>query len=153
MLGAQDDQRAQPDAQIPAGQGQGPSPGHLDGRDQGHAEAAFDFFVQAYGAKYDKAVERLIKDRDRLLAFYNFPAEHWKHTRTTNPIESTCATVRLRTVKTKGCLNRKTALAMTFKLISSAKRKWRKLNGSDQLADIIDGVPFKDGIKKLERAA
>ncbi len=92
------------------------------------AEAAFDFFVQAYGAKYDKAVERLIKDRDRLLAFYNFPAEHWKHIRTTNPIESTCATVRLRTVKTKGCLNRNTALAMPFKLILSAKRKWRKLN-------------------------
>ena len=117
------------------------------------AEAAFDFFVQAYGAKYDKAVERLIKDRDRLLAFYNFPAEHWKHIRTTNPIESTCATVRLRTVKTKGCLNRNTALAMPFKLILSAKRKWRKLNGSDQLADIIDGGPFKDGIKKIERAA
>ena len=117
------------------------------------AEAAFDFFVQAYGAKYDKAVERLIKDRDRLLAFYNCPAEHWKHIRITNPIESTFATVRLRTVKTKGCLNRKTALAMTFKLILSAKRKWRKLNGSDQLADIIDGVPFKDGIKQIERAA
>ena len=117
------------------------------------AEAAFDFFVQAYGAKYDKAVERLVKDRDRLLAFYDFPAEHWKHIRTTNPIESTFATVRLRTVKTKGCLSRKTALAMTFKLILSAKRKWRKLNGSDQLADIIDGVPFKDGIKQIERAA
>ena len=107
------------------------------------AEAAFDFFVQAYGAKYDKAVERLIKDRDRLLAFYNFPAEHWKHIRTTNPIERTCATVRLRTVKTKGCLNRMTALAMPFKLILSAKRKWRKLNGSDQPADIIDRVPFE----------
>ena len=117
------------------------------------AEAAFDFFVQAYGVKYDKAVERLIKDRDRLLAFYDFPAEHWRHIRTTNPIESTFATVRLRTVKTKGCLSRKTALAMTFKLILSAKRKWRKLNGSDQLADIIDGVPFKDGIKQIERAA
>ena len=117
------------------------------------AEAAFDFFVQAYGVKYDKAVERLIKDRDRLLAFYDFPAEHWRHIRTTNPIESTFATVRLRTVKTKGCLSRKTALAMTFKLILSAKRKWRKLNGSDQLADFIDGVPFKDGIKQIERAA
>ena len=70
-----------------------------------------------------------------------------------NPIESTCATVRLRTVKTKGCLNRKIALAMNFKLISSAKRKWRKLNGSDQLADIIDGVPFKDESKQIERAA
>ena len=117
------------------------------------AKAAFDFFVQAYGVKYDKAVERLIKDRDRLLAFYDFPAEHWRHIRTTNPIESTFATVRLRTVKTKGCLSRKTALAMTFKLILSAKRKWRKLNGSDQLADIIDGVPFKDGIMQIERAA
>jgi len=117
------------------------------------AEAAFDFFVQAYGAKYDKAVERLVKDRDRLLAFYDFPAEHWKHIRTTNPIESTFATVRFRTVKTKGCLSRKTALAMTFKLILSAKRKWRKLNGSDQFADVIEGVPFKDGIKQIERAA
>ena len=88
-----------------------------------------------------------------MLAFYDFPAEHWRHIRTTNPIESTFATVRLRTVKTKGCLSRKTALAMTFKLILSAKRKWRKLNGSDQLADIIEGVPFKDWIKQIERAA
>ena len=79
-----------------------------------------------------------------MLAFYNCPAEHWKHIRTT---------VRLRTVKTKGCLNRKTALAMTFKLILSATRKWRKPNGSDQSADIIDGVPFKDGIMQIERAA
>jgi transposase-like protein len=91
------------------------------------AQMAFDFFIQAYGVKYDRAVERLIKDRDRLLAFYYFPAEHWKHIRTTNPIESTFATVRLRTVKTKGCLSRKTALAMVFKLILSARRKWRKL--------------------------
>jgi transposase-like protein len=91
------------------------------------AQMAFDFFIQAYGVKYDRAVERLIKDRDRLLAFDYFPAEHWKHIRTTNPIESTFATVRLRTVKTKGCLNRKTALAMVFKLILSARRKWRKL--------------------------
>ena len=89
------------------------------------AEKAFDFFIQAYGVKYDRVVERLIKDRDRLLAFYDFPAEHWKHIRTTNPIESTFATVRQRTVKTKGCLSRKTALAMVFKLILSARRKWR----------------------------
>lgn len=117
------------------------------------ADNAFDFFMQAYGAKYDKAVERLIKDRDRLLSFYDFPAEHWKHIRTTNPIESTFATVRLRTVKTKGCLSRKTALAMAFKLILSARRKWRKLDGSDQLAEVIEGVPFKDGIKLIECAA
>ena len=117
------------------------------------AEKAFDFFVDAYGAKYDKAVQRLVKDRDRLLAFYDYPAEHWKHIRTTNPIESTFATVRQRTVKTKGCLSRKTALAMTFKLILSAKQKWRKLDGSDHLAELIKGVPFKDGIKQIKHAA
>ncbi len=117
------------------------------------AESAFDYFVDAYGVKYDKAVERLVKDRDRLLTFYDFPAEHWKHIRTTNPIESTFATVRQRTVKTKGCLSRKTALAMVFKLILSAKAKWRKLDGSSQLAEVIKGVEFKDGIKQIKRAA
>ena len=117
------------------------------------AEKAFDFFIEAYGVKYPKAVERLVKDRDRLLEFYDFPAEHWKHIRTTNPIESTFATVRQRTVKTKGCLSRKTALAMTFKLILSAREKWRKLDGSDHLAELIKGVPFKDGIKQIKHAA
>ncbi len=117
------------------------------------AEKAFDFFIDAYGTKYHKATERLIKDRERLLSFYDFPAEHWKHIRTTNPIESTFATVRLRTAKTKGCLSRKTALAMAFKLILSAKRKWRKLDGSNQLAEIIEGVTFKDGIKLTKHAA
>ena len=117
------------------------------------AEAAFDFFVQAYGVKYDKAVERLVKDRERLLTFYDFPAEHWKHIRTTNPIESTFATVRQRTVKTKNCLSRKTALAMVFKLILSAKRKWRKLDGSSRFAEVIEGVQFKDGIKQIKSAA
>ena len=117
------------------------------------AEKAFDFFIEAYGAKYDKAVERLVKDRERLLTFYDFPAEHWKHIRTTNPIESTFATVRHRTKKTKGCLSRKTALAMAFKLILSARRKWRKLDGSNQLAEIIEGAPFKDGIKQIKHAA
>lgn len=117
------------------------------------AEKASDFFVDAYGAKYHKAVERLTKDRDRLLTFYDFPAEHWKHIRTTNPVESTFATVRLRTVKTKGCLSRKTALAMAFKLILSAKHKWRKLDGSNQLAEVIEGVMFRDGIKQTQCAA
>ena len=117
------------------------------------ADVAFDFFIEAYGAKYDKATQRLVKDRDVLLRFYDFPAEHWKHIRTSNPIESTFATVRLRTVKTKGCLSRKTALAMTFKLILSAKRKWRKLDGSTLLAEVIDGVPFQDGIKLTKNAA
>jgi transposase-like protein len=117
------------------------------------AEAAVDFFIAAYGVKYDKAVERLVKDRERLLTFYNFPAEHWNHIRTSNPIESTFATVRQRTVKTKNCLSRKTVLAMAFKLILSAKRKWRKLDGSNQLAELIQGVPFKDVIKQIKHAA
>ncbi len=117
------------------------------------AEQAFDFFIEAYGAKYHKAADRLVKDRERLLTFYDSPAEHWKHVRTTNPIESTFATVRLRTTKTKGCLSRNTALTMTFKLILSAKRKWRKLDGSNQLSEIIEGVLFKDGIKLIKHAA
>ena len=99
------------------------------------AEKAFDFFLEAYGAKYDKATACLAKDRAVLLTFYDFPAEHWKHLRTTNPIESTFATVRLRTIKTKGCLSRTTALTMVFKLCQSAARKWRRLDGSHRTFD------------------
>jgi len=116
------------------------------------AEAALDFFLEAYGAKYEKAVDCLEKDRDVLLTFYDFPAKHWKHLRTTNPIESTFATVRLRTHRTKGCLSRKTALTMVFKLCQSASKTWRKLDGSNQLADVIDGVKFVNG-ERQERAA
>jgi len=97
------------------------------------ANAAFDLFVETYGVKYEKAVAKLVKDRAELLAFYDFPAEHWKHIRTTNPIESVFATVRNRTRKTKGCLNRKTALAMVFRLMMSAKKKWRKISGPNRL--------------------
>ena len=109
------------------------------------AEEAFDRFVTKYGAKYDKAVTCLTKDRERLLTFYDFPAEHWKHVRTTNPIESTFATVRLRTDKTKGCLSRQTALAMVYRLAKSAERSWRRLDGSERLAQVIQGVHFRDG--------
>jgi transposase-like protein len=117
------------------------------------AEAAFDFFVETYGVKYDKAVAKLVKDRDVLLAFYDFPAEHWKHIRTSNPIESTFATVRHRTGKTKGCLSRKAGLAMAFRLMMSAQEKWRKLDGQNRLPEIVQGVAFKDGIKQLQNAA
>ena len=117
------------------------------------AEAAFDFFVEAYGVKYDRAVKCLTKDRADLLAFYDFPAEHWKHIRTTNPIESTFATVRHRTTKTKGCLSRQTALAMTHQLMLSAKKKWRKLDGQNRLPEIIEGIEFRDGIKHESKAA
>jgi putative transposase len=88
-----------------------------------------------------------------LLTFYDFPAEHWKHIRTTNPIESVFATVRNRTRKTKGCLSRKTALSMVFKLMMSAKKKWRKLSGTNRLPEVIQGVEFKDGIKQLQKTA
>ena len=109
------------------------------------AEQALDRFVAKYGAKYDKAAAVLAKDRESLLAFYDFPAEHWKHVRTSNPIESTFATVRLRTAKTKGCLSRQTALAMVFKLAQSAERHWRCLDGSERLGQLIRGVHFRDG--------
>jgi len=117
------------------------------------ATAAFDLFLETYGVKYERAVAKLVKERDELLAFYDFPAEHWKHIRTTNPIESVFATVRNRTRKTKGCLNRKTALAMVFRLMMSAKRKWRRISGPNRLPEVIKGVEFRDGIKQLNQAA
>src|SRR5437773_4261330 len=111
------------------------------------ALAAFDAFVESWGVKYDKAVECLIKDRDALLAFYDFPAEHWKHLRTTNVIESSFATIRHRTVRSKGCLSNKTALAMIFKLAEAAEKSWRRLDGHNQLPKVILGVRFADGIE------
>jgi transposase-like protein len=117
------------------------------------ASAAFDFFIEAYGVKWDKAVAKLVKDRDALLTFYDFPAEHWKHIRTSNPIESTFATVRHRTKRTKGCLSRETGLAMAFRLMMSAQAKWRKLDGRNRLPEVISGVEFRDGIRQLQTAA
>lgn len=108
---------------------------------------AFDLFVKTYKAKFPKATNCLVKDKSELLAFYDFPAEHWKHLRTTNPIESTFATVRLRTKRTKGSGSRVACLAMVFKLAQAAERKWRKLNGYLLLGDVIRGVQFKDGTK------
>jgi transposase-like protein len=117
------------------------------------ANHAFDLFLETYGAKYPKACECLAKDRQELLAFYDFPAEHWMHLRTTNPIESTFATIRLRTRKTKGHGSRKAALAMVFKLAESASRRWRALNGSDLIPDVIEGVCFVDGVRTAHAAA
>ena len=115
------------------------------------AEKAVEAFLATYGAKYPKAVECLRKEREVLLTFYDFPAEHWLHIRTTNPIESTFATVRLRTDKTRGCGTRQATLMMVFKLAQSAARGWRKLNGLEKLAEVVKGVRFVDGVK--ERAA
>jgi transposase-like protein len=111
------------------------------------AHGAFDHFVAVYQAKYPKATACLEKDREALLAFYDFPAEHWLHLRTTNPIESTFATVRLRTAKTKGCGSRLATLTMVFQLARSAETRWRRLNGHDLIGDVIDGVVFTDGVK------
>ena len=108
---------------------------------------AFEKFIATYQAKYPRAVECLVKDKEELLAFYDFPAEHWQHLRTSNPIESTFATVRLRTSKTKGAGSRLACLAMAFKLVESAQNSWRKLNGSALLPEVIAGVIFKDGTK------
>lgn len=113
------------------------------------AEKAFDLFVETFGVKYPKAVECLAKDRDVLLTFYDFPAEHWVHIRTTNPIESTFATVRLRTRKTKGCGSRAACLTMVFKLVQCAEKHWRVLNGSKLLTEVFRGVKFVDGIKNI----
>jgi len=117
------------------------------------AEAAFDAFMAAYELKYDKAAECLAKDRQALLAFYDFPAEHWKHLRTSNPIESTFATVRHRTIRSKGCLSNKTALAMVFKLVDAAQKTWRRLDGHNQLPKLIQGVRFTDGIEVATKSA
>ncbi len=117
------------------------------------AVTAFNAFAASYGTKYDKAVDCLTKDRDTLLAFYDFPAEHWKHLRTTNPIESSFATVRHRTIRSKGCLSNKTALAMVFKLVEGAQKSWRRLDGHYQLPKLIQGVKFTDGIEAVRQDA
>src|SRR5438477_1832349 len=115
------------------------------------ANAAFDAFVENYAVKYDKAVACLTKDREALLAFYDFPAEHWKHLRTTNPIERTFATVRHRTVRSKGCLSNRTAIAMIFKLAQAAEQSWRRLDGHKQLPKVVIGIKFIDGIQDVSQ--
>ena len=115
---------------------------------QAAADQAFDLFLATFAAKFPAATACLAKDRDVLLTFYAFPADHWIHIRTTNPVESTFATVRLRTKKTKGAGSRLACLTMVFKLAMAAQKHWRALNGSQLIADVIDGVPFVDGVRK-----
>lgn len=118
------------------------------GESRAAAEQAFDRFLLSYEAKYPKASECLAKDREVLLTFYDFPAPHWKHIRTTNPIESTFSTVKLRTAKTRGCVSRTGMLAMVFKLTKTAEQKWRTLKGYKLLAQVVQGVKFKDGLQE-----
>src|SRR5882762_6856407 len=147
LLGAQDCPCPQQIAEEPAAQSQASLQEIWMAETSKDAEAAFDAFIAAYQLKYDKAAQCLAKDRQALLAFYDFPAEHWKHLRTSNPIESTFATVRHRTIRSKGCLSNKTALAMVFKLVDAAQKSWRRLDGHNQLPKLIQGVRFTDGIE------
>ena len=113
------------------------------------AKKAFEGFIKTYGAKYPKAVHCLEKDKKELLTFYDYPAERWKSLRTTNPIESTFATVRHRTKKVKGCFSRKTILTMVFKLCDSAEQRWHRIAGFKRLGQVITGVKFVDGIASI----
>ena len=109
-------------------------------------EKAFDLFIKTYELKYPKAAQCLEKDREELLAFYDFPADHWPHIRTSNPIESTFSKIRLRTKKTRACVSRTTILTMVYKIGLSAEKGWKKLRGFRRLADVINGVKFIDGV-------
>jgi len=126
--------------------GHGPEREIRDAPDRATAEAAMAIFVDKYEVKYPKAVDCLTKDRETLLTFFDFPAEHWDHLRTSNPIESVFATVRHRTVRTKGSLSHKTARRMVFKLVMAAAKSWRRLKGENQLPMVIAGVKFPDGV-------
>jgi putative transposase len=121
--------------------------------DRATAEAAIVTFTEKYGAKYEKAAACLLKDRNALLTFYDFPAEHWDHLRTSNPIESVFATVRHRTVRTKGALSQDTARLMVFKLVMAAAKTWHKLKGENQLPKVIQGVTFNNGVEVIQTPA
>ena len=125
-------------------------PGTCAEETRAEAERGIEAFVAEFSPKYEKAVDCFIKDREALLAFFEFPAEHWKHLRTSNPIESSFATVRLRQRVTKGAGSRAKALTMAFKLLMLAQERWRKLNGSDLLPLVRVGIPFVDGVQ-IER--
>jgi putative transposase len=110
------------------------------------AITAFDAFLKTYQAKYPKAADKLVKDREALLAFYDFPAEHWIHLRTTNPVESTFATVRHRTTRTRNCVSRSSFLGLAFKLVQEAQKSWRRIRGIERIAELVKGMVFKDGL-------
>ena len=121
--------------------------------DRATAETAIATFADKYGAKYERAVTCLTKDRDALLTFYDFPAEHWDHLRTSNPIESVFATVRHRTVRTRGALSQDTARLMVFKLVMAASKTWRRLKGENQLPKVVQGVTFTNGVEAINTPA
>ena len=121
--------------------------------DRAAAETAVATFAEKYAAEYEKAVACLVRDREALLTFYGFPAEHWDHLRTANPIESVFATVRHRTVRAKGALSQDTARLMVFKLVMAAAKTWRRLKGENQLPKVIRGATFRDGVEVADTPA
>ena len=131
----------------PATESQRRVAGYLDAETKAPCELAFDAFIESYTPKYARVTDCMSKDRDTLLAFYDFPTKHWRHLQTSNPIESTFATLRHRTIRSKGCLSNSTALAMLFKLLEGAQKSWRRLDGHNQLPKIVLGVTFNDGIE------
>ena len=147
LLGSQDRERTRRAPQAAAAASE--SAAARDGRGATRADArtALERFRDEFDAKYPKALTKLDKDWEQLTAFYDFPAEHWRHLRTTNPIEGGFATVKLRTKVTKGAGSKKAALAMAYKLLDAAQERWRRFNGHELVADVLAGVRFKDGIK------
>ena len=147
LLGAQDSERPRRAPQAAAAAREDAAARDGRGAHAADARKALERFRDEFDAKYPKAVAKLDKDWDALTAFYDFPAEHWRHLRTTNPIESSFATVKLRTKVTKGAGSKKAALAMAYKLLDAAQERWRRFNGHELVADVLAGVKFKDGIK------
>ena len=150
MLDAQDDECAQYLAEVAASQAKGPLQEIWQAGAKEDAEKAFVLFVETYESKYPKATACLAKDREELMAFYDFPARHWQSIRTSNPIKSTFGTIRHRTRRTKGCLSRDGMLHMMFKLGQCAQKKWRRQRGFDYLAKVVAGVKFRNGIEVTE---
>ncbi|BDM70157.1 hypothetical protein HEK616_36440 [Streptomyces nigrescens] len=152
MLGSQNGQLPRPSPEVGPARGEEGHPGHLQRRGREHAAKAVAAFTKQYVAKFPKAVKKIIDDEDELLAFNDFPAEHWIHLRTTNPIESAFAIVRLRTKVTKGAGSRAAALAMVFKLVESAQARWRAVNAPHLVALVRAGARFERG-HLVERTA
>ncbi|CAM5328998.1 Mutator family transposase OS=Streptomyces antimycoticus OX=68175 GN=SSPO_000070 PE=3 SV=1 [Streptomyces antimycoticus] len=145
MLGSQNRQRPRLHAEDRAARREKAIQDIYNAEDRDHAEAAVKTFAKLYGAKFPKAVKKITEDEPELLAFYDFPAEHWIHLRTTNPIESTFSTVRLRTKVTRGAGSRTAALSMVFKLVEAARQRWRAVNAPHLVALVRAGARFEGG--------
>jgi putative transposase len=151
VLGARDRQRARLPAEAPPAQSEGDAArDHGSPPTRAEAARALERFRDEFDAKYPKALAKLGRDRKHLTAFYDFPAEHWRHLRTSNAIESSFATVKLRTRVTKGAGSKQAALAMAYKLLDAAQERWRRFNGHELVSDVLAGVKYKDGVRDTD---